>query len=128
MSKFTTLAEAESLAAANKRIQNILKQNKADVADEIDEDLLQEPAEKLLVAALNEVSSAVQPMLDNNDYANILTSLAGLRNPVDNFFDEVMVMCDDEAVKLNRLALLNQINALFMTTADISKLQAHQDQ
>jgi glycyl-tRNA synthetase beta chain len=127
VSNFTTLAEAESLAAANKRIQNILKQNKADVADKIDEGLLQEPAEKLLAAALNQISSAVQPMFDNNDYANILTGLAGLRNPVDNFFDEVMVMCDDEAIKLNRLALLNQINALFMTTADISKLQTRQD-
>ena len=92
--------------------------------DEIDESLLQEPAEKLLAAALKEISSSVQPLLDNNEYSGILSRLAELRDPVDNFFDEVMVMAEDEQLKLNRLSLLNQINTLFLSTADISKLQA----
>jgi len=127
VSKFTRLAESESLAAANKRIQNILKQNKEKLADEVDAKLLEESAEKLLVSALDSISMTVKPMHDANDYAGILTSLAELRDPVDNFFDEVMVMCEDEAIKLNRLALLKRLNNLFISTADISKLQAQLD-
>ncbi len=125
---FTTLAESENLAAANKRIKNILKQNQLDIASDINTDLLLEPAEKLLVCALNEITNTVQPLLGNNDYANTLIHLAQLRRPIDDFFDEVMVMCDDEAIKLNRLTLLNRINALFTATADISKLQTNQKQ
>jgi glycyl-tRNA synthetase beta chain len=127
VSKFTRLPESESLAAANKRIQNILKQNQGTLADEVDVKLLEESAEKALVSALDTISTTLKPMLDSNDYAGTLTSLAKLRDPVDNFFDEVMVMCEDEAIKLNRLALLNQLNNLFISTADISKLQAQQD-
>jgi glycyl-tRNA synthetase beta chain len=125
--KFTALAESESLAAANKRIQNILKQNEVSLAEAVNKDLLAENAEKLLVSALDTISSTVQPMLESGDYAGTLTRLAELRDPVDNFFDEVMVMCDDEAIKLNRLALLSQLNSLFMTIADISKLQVQQE-
>ncbi len=121
--KFAVLPEAESLSAANKRIQNILKKSDVGMVEDIKDELLVEPAEKLLASALNNISSSVQPLLVNNEYDIILTKLAELRDPVDNFFDEVMVMCDDEATKLNRLTLLNRINALFLTTADISKLQ-----
>ena len=127
VNKFKGLAEAESLAAANKRIQNILKQNKSEKITDIDAALLGEPAEKLLASALSEIDKSVQPLLAKHDYENALTKLAELRDPIDNFFDEVMVMCDDEALKLNRLALLNQINTLFLSSADISKLQAQQD-
>lgn len=127
VNKFNGLAEAESLAAANKRIQNILKQNKSEKISDIDATLLNEPTEKLLAGALTEIEKSVQPLLAKHDYAGTLTKLAALRDPIDNFFDEVMVMCDDEALKLNRLALLNQINTLFLSSADISKLQAQQD-
>jgi glycyl-tRNA synthetase beta chain len=127
VNKFNGLAEAESLAAANKRIQNILKQNKSEKIADIDATLLNEPTEKLLAGALTEIEKSVQPLLAKHDYAGTLTKLAALRDPIDNFFDEVMVMCDDEALKLNRLALLNQINTLFLSSADISKLQAQQD-
>jgi glycyl-tRNA synthetase beta chain len=127
VSKFATLAESASLAAANKRIQNILKQNEASLANDVNKDLLEESAEKLLVSALETISIKVQPLLENSKYADTLTTLAGLRDPVDNFFDEVMVMCDDEAIKLNRLALLSKLNTLFMTIADISKLQGQPD-
>jgi glycyl-tRNA synthetase beta chain len=126
VNKFNGLAEAESLAAANKRIQNILKQNKSEKIADIDATLLNEPTEKLLAGALTEIEKSVQPLLAKHDYAGTLTKLAALRDPIDNFFDEVMVMCDDEALKLNRLALLNQINTLFLSSADISKLQAQQ--
>lgn len=127
VNKFNGLAEAESLTAANKRIQNILKQNKSEKIADIDATLLNEPTEKLLAGALTEIEKSVQPLLAKHDYAGTLTKLAALRDPIDNFFDEVMVMCDDEALKLNRLALLNQINTLFLSSADISKLQAQQD-
>jgi glycyl-tRNA synthetase beta chain len=127
VNKFNGLAEAESLAAANKRIQNILKQNKSEKIADIDATLLNEPTEKLLASALTEIEESVQPLLAKHDYAGTLKKLAALRDPIDNFFDEVMVMCDDEALKLNRLALLNQINTLFLSSADISKLQAQQD-
>ena len=127
VNKFKGLAEAESLAAANKRIQNILKQNKSEKIADIDATLLNEPTEKLLAGALTEIEKSVQPLLAKHDYAGTLTKLAALRDPIDNFFDEVMVMCDDEALKLNRLALLNQINTLFLSSADISKLQAQHD-
>jgi glycyl-tRNA synthetase beta chain len=126
VNKFNGLAEAESLAAANKRIQNILKQNKSEKIADIDATLLNEPTEKLLASALTEIEESVQPLLAKHDYAGTLKKLAALRDPIDNFFDEVMVMCDDEALKLNRLALLNQINTLFLSSADISKLQAQQ--
>jgi glycyl-tRNA synthetase beta chain len=127
VNKFKGLDEAESLAAANKRIQNILKQNQSQKIADIDTALLGEPAEKLLASALTEIDKSVQPLLEKQDYASALTKLAELRDPIDNFFDEVMVMCEDEALKLNRLALLNQINTLFLTSADISKLQAQQN-
>ncbi len=123
VNEFTRLPESESLAAANKRIQNILKQNEEKLAKEIKDELLEETSEKLLVSALDKIADTVQPLLERNEYTQTLTTLADLRDPVDNFFDEVMVMCEDEAVKLNRLALLNRLNSLFMTTADISRLQ-----
>ncbi|NKB36607.1 MAG: glycine--tRNA ligase subunit beta [Gammaproteobacteria bacterium] len=124
VNNFCGLPESASLAAANKRIENILKQNNNNDAIEIDEALLQEPAEQLLASALKEISKTVQPLLSGNDYSSILSKLAELRDPVDNFFDEVMVMSEDEALKSNRLALLRQITTLFLSTADISKLQA----
>jgi len=121
---FITLPEAETLAAANKRISNILKQaGDHKIGAEIREELLQETAERDLAAALNRVSKKVKPMLNGNEYNNALKELAGLKVPVDTFFDEVMVMCDDKALKTNRLALLKNLNQLFLQTADISRLQ-----
>ncbi|MEE9552189.1 MAG: glycine--tRNA ligase subunit beta, partial [Gammaproteobacteria bacterium] len=121
--EFRKLPEAKSLAAANKRISNILKQADNKIGIDIDKKLLKETAEKNLASALSDVSSKVKPMLDNNQYGNALTELANLRDQVDIFFDEVMVMCDDDALKNNRLSLLNNLNNLFLRTADISRLQ-----
>lgn len=121
--EFRKLPEAESLAAANKRIGNILKQVENYDAIQFSDNLLQEDAEQKLAAALSSIRDKVTPMLDNSEYATALSALAGLKNAVDTFFDDVMVMCDDEALKNNRLALLNQLSNLFLKTADISRLQ-----
>ncbi len=121
--QFRKLPEAESLAAANKRIGNILKQ--ADNQDNIQfsDGLLKEDAEQKLAAALKAIVKKVTPLLDNSEYEQALSELAGLKNDVDTFFDDVMVLCDDVALKNNRLALLSQLSNLFLKTADISRLQ-----
>ena len=119
---FLELDEAQSLAAANKRIANILRQ--ADVGDglKISEKLLAEDAETDLYAALDAASTTVRPLLDDRQYTEALRELAGLRALVDRFFDDVMVMVDDESLKNNRLALLDELRALFLGVADISRL------
>ncbi len=124
---FRELAEAESLAAANKRASNILRQadEKGEHApDVVDAALLQEAAEKALAERVTGVAQAVKPALEQFDYTAALQEMAALRESVDAFFDEVMVMADDDAVRLNRLALLNSLRNLFMQVADVSKLQS----
>ena len=120
---FRQLAEAESLAAANKRIQNIIKKFEGTPPEKIDRGLLQEPAEVELAERVESMREAVVPDFDNGDYEAGLTKLAGLRETVDTFFDEVMVMADDEALKTNRIALLNNLGGLFLRAADLSRLQ-----
>jgi glycyl-tRNA synthetase beta chain len=124
VTEFRKLTEADSLAAANKRISNILK--KSDVTDIkiVDDNLLAEESEITLAKSLNDYQKRLTPMIENRDYKSALTELAGLRESVDNFFDNVMVNCDDNATKMNRLALLSSLSALFLQTADISKLQS----
>jgi len=119
---FTKLEPAASLAAANKRIANILRQAGVQQADPVNESLLSDPAELALWAALGDARSVVQPLLEERLYTEVLSTLAGLREPVDKFFDDVMVMVDDEATKKNRLALLGELRALFLGVADISRL------
>jgi len=120
--KFRALEEAEALAAANKRVANILAKQNVEVTDtvNINESLLAEEAEKALYAELKVAQKEVDIALPSQDYTRIL--IATLRNVIDNFFDNVMVMADDEAVKNNRLALLSLLRQLFLTTADISIL------
>ncbi|TKB02542.1 glycine--tRNA ligase subunit beta [Alteromonas portus] len=122
--KFRALEEAEALAAANKRVANILAKQNVEVTDtiNIDESLLAEDAEKALYVELKAAQKEVDIAVPSQDYTRILTALATLRNVIDNFFDNVMVMADDEAVKNNRLALLSLLRQLFLTTADISIL------
>lgn len=123
VSHFRTLAEAEALAAANKRVNNILA--KSNVASEaaVESSLLQEEAEQTLAAQVAALTAELAPVYAEGDYQTALTRLASLREAVDNFFDNVMVMADDEAVKANRLALLGQLSKLFLNIADISVLQ-----
>ena len=122
--KFRALEEVEALAAANKRVANILAKQNVEVTDtvNIDESLLAEEAEKALYVELKAAQKEVDIAVPSQDYTRILTALATLRNVIDNFFDNVMVMADDEAVKNNRLALLSLLRQLFLTTADISIL------
>ncbi len=122
---FLELDEAASLAAANKRIANILRQ--ADETgqggnNDVKKKLLTEPAEIALHEALGKAGTVVQPLLDARKYADVLRTLAGLREPVDKFFDDVLVMADDKGIKKNRLALLGKLRALFLDVADISRL------
>lgn len=123
VSAFRQLPEAASLAAANKRIRNILKKTQEAIPEGIDDDALHEPAEKKLAQALGQMDTLVVPMLEGGDYDQALAELAGLREPVDAFFDHVMVMTEDETLRRNRLALLDQLSQLFLRVADISLLQ-----
>lgn len=120
---FRQLPEAESLAAANKRIRNILKKIDGELPFEVCTDLLNEPAEQQLAGCLVELSSEVVPLMDNRLYDEALKRLAPLRQPVDTFFDEVMVMTDETQLRDNRLALLNELSSLFLRVADFSRLQ-----
>ncbi|MDO9371673.1 MAG: glycine--tRNA ligase subunit beta [Gammaproteobacteria bacterium] len=121
--EFRKLPEAESLAAANKRIRNILKQGKDAARDVLDHGLLKEEAEKNLARQVEQLEAQVTPMLHREEYTQALKQLASLRPAVDTFFDKVMVMVEDAALRDNRLALLTKLEGLFMGVADISKLQ-----
>ena len=120
---FRQLPEAQALAGANKRVSNILnKQGGDSIGEAVDNSLLQDTAEKALAQQIEEQAQTVRPMFEQGDYAAALSSLARLRQPVDTFFDEVMVMAEDEAIRNNRLALLNRLRNLFLRVADISLL------
>lgn len=123
VSHFRALEAAESLAAANKRVGNILAKFDGELAQEIDLALLQEDAEKTLAESVEIMTEALEPTFATGNYQQALSQLAELREPVDAFFDNVMVMADDEALKKNRLTLLNNLRNLFLQVADISLLQ-----
>jgi glycyl-tRNA synthetase beta chain len=123
---FRKLPEADSLAAANKRIRNILrKAHEAGISfpPACNTALLQEPAEHGLAQALDDLEAQVRPLFVQREYTRALCQLAALQAPVDTFFDNVMVMADDEMLRDNRLALLNAMSELFLQVADISLLQ-----
>lgn len=119
---FVRLPEAEALAAANKRIRNILRKATGEVPATVDQGALQEAEEKALHAAVEAAAVEVEPLLAQHRYASALTRLAQLRGPVDQFFDKVLVMADDPRVRANRLALLQRLEGLFLRIADISRL------
>ncbi|MSP27833.1 MAG: glycine--tRNA ligase subunit beta [Methylococcales bacterium] len=119
---FRQLPEAESLAAANKRIRNILKKSDSAPAQEVG--ALVEAAELRLLEAAKVSAVDIAPLLTQRDYSATLNRLASLHTDVDAFFDSVMVMCDDLELRANRLALLNMLSEQFLTCADISKLQS----
>jgi glycyl-tRNA synthetase beta chain len=123
VSYFRDLVEAEALAAANKRVGNILAKFDGELYEIFNDDLAEEGAETLLATVYSDINNTIIPLLAEQDYQAALTELAKLKAPIDNFFDNVMVMSDDEAVKINRLTLLNQIRNSFLAIADISVLQ-----
>lgn len=122
VNQFWKLPEAKSLAAANKRVANILAKLPGEAPDEVDGALLQEEAEKNLANIIVAAFEVSEPLLAEGNYSELLAELAGLRDTVDAFFDTVMVMADDEAVRNNRLALLAFLRDLFLQVADVSIL------
>ncbi|MHB1216501.1 MAG: glycine--tRNA ligase subunit beta [Thiobacillus sp.] len=122
--EFAALPEAESLAAANKRVGNILKKAEGEVDDKADPARFVEAAETALFASLSEIAPRADAAFSSGDYTASLQALAALKAPVDAFFDSVMVNTDDPALKANRLALLNQLHRTMNRVADLSRLAA----
>ncbi|WP_373020481.1 glycine--tRNA ligase subunit beta [Thiomicrorhabdus sp.] len=120
--KFSEMDAAESLSAANKRINNLLKKVEGAIPETVNEDLLAEAAEQALWKELEALRELVSDQLAGRDYAAAIETMSTIRGSVDQFFDEVMVMAEDDSIRLNRLALLNQIYQLFLEVADISRL------
>ena len=121
--RFRELPEAESLAAANKRIANILKKTETgSLSTNVDAALLREPAERALASALDAIASSVDAYLRGAEYDAALTLLASLRPTIDAFFNDVMVNDPDAALRANRLALVNRVRTLFSGVADLSRL------
>jgi glycyl-tRNA synthetase beta chain len=121
---FASLPEAPALAAANKRIGNILKKSEGAVQARVDEALLQEPAEQALYAAMKDVTPRADSQSGGGDYTASLQTLAALRATVDKFFDDVMVNAEDAQLRANRLGLLATLHATMNRVADLSKLAA----
>jgi len=119
---FAGLPEAASLAAANKRIGNILKKAEGTVEAKVDEALLQVAAEQALAAALMAVQPEADRLFDRSEFADSLKTLAALKASVDAFFDDVMVNAEDPALRANRLGLLAMLHAAMNRVADLSKL------
>jgi glycyl-tRNA synthetase beta chain len=119
---FAALPEATALAAANKRIGNILKKAEGEVVAEVNLALLREPAEQQLAAALTEVGPAADRLFELHDYEASLKALAALRTPVDAFFDSVMVYAEDENLRINRLGLLKRLHLAMNRIADLARL------
>lgn len=119
---FAALPEAQALAAANKRVSNILKKAEGDIQAQVNEALLVEQAEKDLYAALQTVAPKAQQQFESGDYTASLQTLAALRTPVDAFFEHVMVNAEDAALKANRLGLLATLHAAMNRVADLAKL------
>ncbi|MEJ2576334.1 MAG: glycine--tRNA ligase subunit beta [Gammaproteobacteria bacterium] len=121
---FRDLPEAAALAAANKRIRNILRKADEAIPSGVDTRRFTDPEERHLHGRVIAMATEVTPMLENGDYEGALKALAGLREPVDAFFDRVMVMAEDPEVRRNRLALLQELSGLFLGVADISALHS----
>lgn len=120
--EFVQLPEAEALAAANKRIRNILRKTDEAIPAQVNPQRLQEAAEHALNDAVNEAIADTDPLLADRDYVGVLKRLAALRAPVDAFFDGVMVMAEDGELRRNRLALLKRLADRFATVAEVARL------
>ena len=124
VSHFKSMSEAETLAAANKRVGNILAKFNGELFSEFKSTLATEQAEIDLANTFATISNKVQPLQKARDYKAVLAELSQIKQPIDEFFDNVMVMADDEQVKINRLTLLSEIRNSFLAIADISLLQS----
>lgn len=121
--KFSSLEQAKSLASANKRVGNLIaKSGEEFVASDVDISLFENPAEEVLYGALQSKEEELEPLVEQRDYESCLVVLSNLREPVDTFFDDVLVMSEDQSVKNNRLQLLYKLRSLFLKVADVSLL------
>jgi len=120
---FKSMDSAASLAAANKRVGNILAKSDEEISGDVDETLLQEESETTLYRLVKQTESVVKPLIAHGDYSDALRHLSELKEPVDAFFEQVMVNADDDKVRINRLNLLFRLRQLFLEIADISLLQ-----
>jgi len=120
---FKSMDSAASLAAANKRVGNILAKSDEEISGNVDEALLQEESETTLYRLVNQTEGVVKPLIADGKYNDALTHLSELKEPVDAFFEHVMVNADDDKVRINRLNLLFRLRQLFLEIADISLLQ-----
>lgn len=123
VTEFKRLSSAKALAAANKRVANILEKNKVSADYLVDESVLVEEQEKELSTQIRQIQERVEPLFNEGDYVAALAELSSLSGAIDSFFDNVMVMSEDEALKSNRLALLLSLRVLFLRCADISLLR-----
>ena len=123
VSAFRKMPEAETLSAANKRIRNILRKTDEVIPVQFDQNLFELDAEKTLASTLIDLSQKVRPLFDEGQYTQGMQLLASLRESVDDFFDQVMVMVDDKELRQNRLSLLSHLENLFLEVADLSRLQ-----
>jgi len=123
VSHFRTLDEAATLAAANKRVSNILAKSTDTLLDHVHASVLKEAAELKLATHLVVLRDKLEPLFAAGQYQEALVELAALRETVDSFFDTVMVMDENEAIRVNRLTLLSKLRELFLQVADISLLQ-----
>jgi glycyl-tRNA synthetase beta chain len=122
LQSFMTLADAQSLSSANKRIANILRKAPEGLSGAVETQRLLEPAERQLFDQVVSMERAVNPLFVRRDYISALSQLATLRPDVDRFFDSVMVMAEDNEIRTNRLSLLVRLRALFLQVADLSRL------
>ena len=123
VSSFVKLNESAALAAANKRVSNLLdKVDDASLSTEVSAKLLVDDAEKVLFQQLRDKELSTAPLFDGGDYTSGLAELAQLKESVDSFFDDVLVMCDDKSIQNNRIALLQRLRDIFLKVADISFL------
>ena len=121
--QFRNLPEFENLVVANKRIRNILRSADEQVRDGVTSELLIETSEQSLYRKAKEVNQRIEPLLDKSDHSGVLHELAVLKEPIDQFFDEVMVMDENIELRMNRVALVSFVNNMFLKVADISQLQ-----
>lgn len=122
VTEFMQLDESQALASANKRVSNLMEKSADAATTKLDPNLFEKDAEKELAATIERVSQKIEPLLAEKEYGQALISMAELREPVDQVFDQVMIMAEDKKVRANRLALLAKLRSMFLQVADISEL------
>ena len=122
VTEFMKLDASQALASANKRVSNLMEKSEDALDTGVDPNLFEKDVEKQLSTTIDRVTRDIEPLLANKDYGGALLAMAELREPVDQVFDQVMIMAENKAVRANRLALLAKLRSMFLQVADISEL------